>query len=67
MLLRLIGSTSTKKFESTKERIVELETNMPNLSASVSKQKFNELAKMVHAIEPQDSEPEESIKDQDKE
>jgi len=42
---------------------------MPNLSASVSKQKFNELAKMkmVHAIEPQESEPEDSIKDQDNE
>jgi len=52
-----------KKFESTKERIVELETNMPNLSASVSGQKFNELAKMVHETKPQESELEDSIKD----
>jgi len=65
MLLWLIGSTSTKKFERAKERIIELETNMPNLFASVSEQKFNELAKMVHAVEPQESEPEDSIRDKD--
>ena len=40
---------------------------MPNLSASVSEQKFNELSKMVHATEPQGSEPEDSVNDQDQE